>query len=176
MRQGKPIDLKKAILETWAISDAANQLLLKHMNDRVWRAPAPGFSKQKSIATIFAHLHNCRLMWLKMTGKRTGLPASLDRRKCTRPQVSAALRRSAKAISDHIARGLARDDGRVKNYPLNAATFMCYLLAHDAHHRGQIMMLSRQLGYRLPGKVNYGIWHWGKLWRSLGTSRRWPMP
>ena len=171
MRQGKPIDLKKAILETWAISDAANQLLLKHMNDRVWRAPAPGFSKQKSIATIFAHLHNCRLMWLKMTGKRTGLPASLDRRKCTRQQAATALRRSAKATSDHIARGLARADGRVKNYPLSAATFMCYLLAHEAHHRGQIIMLCRQLGYRLPIEGRYGVWNWSKLLKQVAGSR-----
>ena len=77
MRSGRPVDLKKTILETWAIGAAANQLLLRHMNDGVWRAPLPGFSKQKSIATIFAHLHNCRLMWLKMTGKRTGLPPRL---------------------------------------------------------------------------------------------------
>jgi len=171
MRQGKPLDLKRAVLETWAINDAANQLLLRHMNYRVWRAPAPGFSRQKSVATIFAHLHNCRLMWLKMTGKRTGLPAPLDRRKCTRQQAAAALRRSAKAISDHVARGLDRQDGRVRNYPLSAVSFMCYLLAHDAHHRGQILLLCRQLGYHLPLEGRYGVWNWSKLSKKTGARR-----
>lgn len=169
MRRSEPLDLRKTILQTWAIGDAANQLLLRHMNDRVWRTPLPGFSKQKSIATTFAHLHNCRLMWLKMTGKRAGLPASLDRRKCTQPQVALALRRSAKAISDHIAHGLAREDGRLKNYPLDAATFMCYLLAHEAHHRGQVIMVCRQLGHRLSIEGRYGVWNWSKLRRQNKT-------
>lgn len=166
MRRAKPRNLKKTILETWAIGDAANQLLPRHMSDHVWRAPLPGFSKQKSIATTFAHLHNCRLMWLKMTGKRTGLPASLNRRNCTRQQVAVALGRSAKAISDHIAQGLAHEDGHLKNYPFNAATFMCYLLAHEAHHRGQIIMVCRQLGHRLSIEGRYGVWNWSKLRRQ----------
>jgi uncharacterized damage-inducible protein DinB len=41
------------------------------------------------------------------------------------------------------------------------AGFIGYLIAHDAHHRGQIAMLARQLGYPLPQKAMFGMWEWG---------------
>jgi uncharacterized damage-inducible protein DinB len=40
---------------------------------------------------------------------------------------------------------------------------LSYLMAHDAHHRGQVFLLARQLGFRLPGAASYGVWHWSKL-------------
>ena len=32
-----------------------------------------------------------------------------------------------------------------------------YMFAHEAHHRGQAIMLAHQLGYKLPDKATYGI-------------------
>jgi uncharacterized damage-inducible protein DinB len=49
----------------------------------------------------------------------------------------------------------------VKNFRPDAAGFFAYLIAHDAHHRGQIAMLARQLGHTLPPKINFGMWEWG---------------
>jgi uncharacterized damage-inducible protein DinB len=47
-----------------------------------------------------------------------------------------------------------------------------YMFAHEAHHRGQIIMLAHQLGYRLPVPAAYGCWHWDKLWKYCGFERR----
>jgi len=171
MRPGKPIDLKKAILHTYAINEAANQVLLQHIPLPAWRAALPEGSGKKTIATIFAHLHNVRRMWLKMTVRPRRLPAPLDRRRCTKKQVAQALARSAEAISKVVEAALARDDGRVPHFPPNAVAFLCYLLAHDAHHRGQILLLARQLGYRLPGAARYGIWQWSKLGKQVAARR-----
>ena len=162
-RRGEPLDARRAILETWAVNEAANETLLEHIDPRAWRAGLPEGSGAKTIASLFAHIHNVRLMWLKMTGKRIGLPASVDRKRCTKRQVAAALPRSAEAISAHVAAALEREDGRISGFPPNAVAFACYLMAHDAHHRGQIFLLSRQLGYRLPGAARYGVWQWSRL-------------
>jgi uncharacterized damage-inducible protein DinB len=43
-----------------------------------------------------------------------------------------------------------------------------YMFSHEAHHRGQILMLAHQLGYRLPDDAAYGIWQWDKLWKKQG--------
>jgi uncharacterized damage-inducible protein DinB len=47
-----------------------------------------------------------------------------------------------------------------------------YMFAHEAHHRGQVIMLARQLGYRLPDKAAYRIWRWEKLWKECGFDTR----
>lgn len=48
------------------------------------------------------------------------------------------------------------------------ATMFAYMFAHEAHHRGQVIALAHQLGYRLPDRAAYGIWHWNRLWKELG--------
>jgi uncharacterized damage-inducible protein DinB len=41
-----------------------------------------------------------------------------------------------------------------------------YLISHDAHHRGQICMLARQLGHTLPKAAGFGMWEWGSRWKE----------
>jgi uncharacterized damage-inducible protein DinB len=45
------------------------------------------------------------------------------------------------------------------------------MFAHEAHHRGQILMLAHQLGYRVLDKTP-GIWQWEKLWKQAGLTTR----
>lgn len=40
-----------------------------------------------------------------------------------------------------------------------------FMIQHDTHHRGQVCMLSHQLGYPLPVGVNSGIWIRETLWK-----------
>jgi uncharacterized damage-inducible protein DinB len=46
----------------------------------------------------------------------------------------------------------------VKGFRPDVAGFLGYLIAHDAHPRGQITMLARQLGHHLPQKAMFGMW------------------
>ena len=61
-------------------------------------------------------------------------------------------------------------DGWARPWPAGAAMF-AYMISHEAHHRGQVCMLARQMGFRLPGKANYGLWNWEKLWKDCGFTR-----
>jgi len=47
-----------------------------------------------------------------------------------------------------------------------------YIFSHEAHHRGQILMLAHQLGYRIPIQTAAEIWHWDKLWKQHGFTTR----
>jgi uncharacterized damage-inducible protein DinB len=47
-----------------------------------------------------------------------------------------------------------------QNFPTDLPHFVAYFVAHEAHHRGQLVLLARQLGYRLPGAVTAGLWQW----------------
>jgi len=58
-----------------------------------------------------------------------------------------------------------------RNWPAGATMFG-YMFSHEAHHRGQIIMLAHQLGFRLPDNAAYGSWQWDKLWKQQGFTSR----
>ena len=119
-------------------------------------------------AAIVAHLHNVRLMWLKAAAKSSKIPAQLDRLKVTPAQARRALAASHAAVAKLVSASLA-GDGKVKNFPPDVAAFVAYLISHDAHHRGQICMLSRQVGFRLPNATIFGMWEWNKRRQEVGV-------
>jgi uncharacterized damage-inducible protein DinB len=61
-------------------------------------------------------------------------------------------------------------DGWAPPWP-TGVEMLSYMLAHEAHHRGQICMLAHQLGFPLPKNVTTGLWNWEKLWKDIGSPR-----
>ena len=47
-----------------------------------------------------------------------------------------------------------------RNLPLDVGHVLAYFVAHEAHHRGQLVMIARTLGHRLPKAVVDGLWQW----------------
>ena len=171
-------DFRQALLETFAVNDRINQLILEHLDPRAWRAKPPG-RNARTVAAIFAHMHNIRRKWLRLSAPHLKLPAQLDRTRCTQQQARAALKESALRCSEMLAEALDGPEGRVKQFrrdgwarpwPAGAAMFT-YMVSHEAHHRGQVCMLAHQLGFRLPIKAAYGMWVWEKLWKDCGFAR-----
>lgn len=179
---GSLAELRDVLLETYAINDAMNQLLLAHLDPRAWRAaPLGKRGSGRTIAAIFAHLHNCRLVWLKGAARHLKCPAALDPQRCTMKQAAAAHKKSAAQclamLTDVLAGGAKRRVTKfsrgawTRTWPAGGAMF-CYMFSHEAHHRGQICMLAHQAGYRLPVKAWAGIWWWDKLWKEAGMKTR----
>lgn len=171
-------ELRDVLLETYAVNDAMNQLLLTHLDRRTWRARPPSAkSGGRSIAAIFAHLHNVRVSWLRNSAPHLKRPAPLDPYRCSMKQASTALKKSAaqchRMLTDALSTGPNRRvskfvrDSWAPVWPAGGAMFL-YMFSHEAHHRGQIIMLAHQLGYRLPAQAWGGIWQWNKLWKKCG--------
>ena len=156
------LPLAEALLRAYDTNDRINQYLLEALSDEAWAADPPG-GKGRTIAAIVAHMHNVRVMWLK-AAKAADVPEQL-RRNPSRDEAAAALALSREALARVLADALAAD-GRVKGFRPDAAGFFGYLVAHDAHHRGQIAMLARQVGHPLPQKAVFGMWEWGSRGRD----------
>jgi uncharacterized damage-inducible protein DinB len=166
-KKARPFELKLALIEAYAVNERMNQYLLDHLDERAWRAEPPG-GKGRTVADIFAHIHNVRHMWLVAAAKDLPIPDKLDRRTCSRQDVKRGLTKSGECCAHLLAAALERPDGRVKNFRPDVAGMLGYLIAHDAHHRGQICMLARQTGHALPKAADFGLWEWGTHWRDLG--------
>ena|SRR5271168_1887896 len=176
-----PADLRDSLLETYAANDAMNQIILADLDPRAWRARLPSQEGGgRTIAAIFAHLHNCRLVWLRNSAPHLKCPPPLDPDRCTIKQASSAHKRSAaqclRMLKDALS---ASPNRRVKKFSRGSwaqvwpagGTMFAYMFSHEAHHRGQILMLAHQLGYRLLHKTP-GVWHWEKLWKQAGLTTR----
>ena len=152
-----PFVLADALLAAFDTNDRINHYLLENLPEAAWRANPPG-GKGRHVASIVAHMHNVRVMWLKATKGKT--PAQLDRHTVTPAQATKGLEQSRAALHE-VLRTALESDGRVKGFRPDVAGFVGYLIAHDAHHRGQITMLARQVGHPIPQKATFGMWEWG---------------
>jgi uncharacterized damage-inducible protein DinB len=152
-----PFVLADALLSAFDTNDRINQYLLDNLPTEAWRAEPPG-NKGRDVAAVVAHMHNVRVMWLKAT--KGEVPDQLDKFTITPAQAKKALESSRAALREVLHTSL-HDDGRIKGFRPDVAGFFGYLIAHDAHHRGQIAMLARQSGHAIPQKATFGIWEWG---------------
>jgi uncharacterized damage-inducible protein DinB len=181
-RGDSPSELADVLVETYSVNDAMNQLLLAHLDPRAWRAePLGPRGSGRTIAALFAHLHNSRLVWLKNSAPHLKCPKALDPYRCTQRQAAAAHKKSAAQCLRMLTAALSAGAERrvtkfsrgswARVWPAGGAMF-AYMFSHEAHHRGQILMLAHQLGYRVPPNVWGRIWQWDRLWKEAGYSTR----
>ncbi len=154
-KKTEPFTAVNALLNAYATNNRINAFLIRNVPDAAWRLKSPG-GKGRDISSIVAHIHNVRLMWLKSAGTKAVIPAKLDGDTVTKEDAIRALEASWQALDDLLRDSLSTD-GHIKGFKPDAGSFLAYLLAHDAHHRGQISMLARQLGYPISQSAMYGL-------------------
>ncbi len=167
--------LGRTATQIFAANERINQILIEHLDPSAWRAKPPG--KTRNIVAIFTHIHNVRCKWVRLTAPYLRVARQLHRARCTPQQACAALAVSAARCQEMLAEALGGDgsrihkfhrDGWARPWPIGVE-MLCYMISHEAHHRGQVCMLAHQLGFPLPIEVASGIWNWEKLWRECGS-------
>ncbi|HEX8871976.1 MAG TPA: DinB family protein [Candidatus Acidoferrum sp.] len=167
--------LGQAAAQIFAANDRLNQILIEHLPPAAWSAKPPG--KVRTIAAIFTHMHNVRSKWIRLTAPHLKVPRQLNRSHCTPRQARAALAASAARCAEMLAEALGNPGGRVQKFRRDAwakpwpvgPEMLCYMLAHEAHHRGQVCLIAHQLGFPLPNALTSSMWNWEKLWKQSGS-------
>lgn len=148
------------LYDTWEINNRINLYLLdaiaeEHLSDAMT-------SKGRSAGEQFAHIHNVRLMWLKVA--QPDLLKGQEKIEKENAHNKKLLQRSLAASGEATGKLLkhaAENGGKVKGFKPHVTAFLGYLTAHDAHHRSQIIIALKQSGHKLDQKILYGIWEWG---------------
>ena len=161
-------DLRNVVLPPWRTSSRVTAYLIEQLPAAIWPARVPEIPTH-TVRSIAAHLHNSRCSWIRTLGLEHGIvpPSLVDRRTVTRRQLGPALRQSSRAMSALLELG-CRHGGTIppsrayvwRNLPLDVGHVLSYFVAHEGHHRGQIALIARQLGHRLPAAAAGGLWQW----------------
>jgi uncharacterized damage-inducible protein DinB len=153
------------VIQAWRTHNRTTTYLIEHLPAAIWEHEIPGMPRS-TVRSVAAHIHNSRCRWIKSLGRKHGIiaPPLVNLRRVRLPELVRAMSRSSEGIVELIRLGMATG-GHVpratwQNFPTDLEHFLTYFVAHEAHHRGQLMLIARQLGHRLPSDVRNGVWQW----------------
>jgi uncharacterized damage-inducible protein DinB len=159
------------VLEVWRVHDEINFWLLENI-------PDPGFaavpllrngtpSKGRTVSRVFAHLHEVRRSHVTREFLK-GVPHFEAGVSPGREELLVAFRASGRGIAQRLAR-IVEERPRLKDR--SGLILLGYLIAHDSHHRGQILLALKQSGVRMPDAARFTIWeHWSRPKLKVGES------
>lgn len=150
-------------LEAWRTNQRINVKLLAEIDD-AGLAATLSTRGGRSVARQFAHLHTVRVMQLEARAKALapGARRFATEDEPSREELAIALADSALRVEEWLRRAAAGEKG-FRPFKKGLATTLAYLVAHESHHRGNILLTLKQCGHPVDSKTRYAIWDWDRI-------------
>jgi uncharacterized damage-inducible protein DinB len=152
-------NLQGALTGTWRANNRINIRLLDALTDL--QLAATILPRGRAVTSYFVHIHMARFYWLErrapaLAKRVTKIPGGTALRETIRQ----ALIDSGSAMEDLFAE--AERTGSIKSAKLGPVGMLGYALAHEAHHRGQVLLHLKIAKKPLDRAASYTLWDWNK--------------
>jgi len=153
------------LIESWHIHNRINLYLLDAIPLEALDSKIASYSR--SVAVIFAHLHAVRIAWIEPADaelasdlKKIPVRSKFEQATINHDILRESLTASGDAMAILLQRGFEK--GRISGFKPHPGAFLAYLIAHEAHHRGEIGIILTESGHPLPKDVDFALWDWDR--------------
>lgn len=155
--------MKDQLHEAWRTNNKINLLFIELIDDGAMQKTL-SLHGGRTVYEQLVHLHNVRIQWLNITEKailKKYKPISKDA-PYNKEILFEAFEDSGKGIAEFIDKSWEKD-GKLSSFKKGLIPFISYLIAHEGHHRGNILLTLKQCGVKVPDELKWGIWDWNKI-------------
>lgn len=152
------INTTKQLLTAWKKNNEITLKLIAAIPQKGFKA-VPHGSKGRDVTSQLLHMNSVRTGWLyyHKTGKRPERSSS-KKTSYTKAELKKLFMSSAKGVADFL-KSSAEGKTKPKMFGGEILSWFGYLVAHESHHRGSIMLALKQSGIKMPDKVSLdGMW------------------
>ena len=155
--------MTEEILEAWRVNNRVNVRLIEAISDEGLLCT---LSKRggRNVTRQFAHLHNNRIWHLQRRAKMLAEGAHLFETKDEpdRKTLVSMLDDSARRIEQLFLLATEGAEG-VRTFKRGVVPYLAYFVAHESHHRGNILLTLKQSGHKIDKNTQYAIWDWDRV-------------
>jgi len=155
-----PPTVQYSLADTWHLNNRINLRLLDALTED--QLAATILPRGKAVTSYFVHLHMARFYWLERRAR--ALAKTLEKISggtSDRETLRRALIASGNAMGQMFEE--AERTGSIKGTKLGPLGFLAYALAHEAHHRGQVLLHLKIAKLPLDRATSYSLWYWNKI-------------